>query len=72
MSSFQKFMNTNNEQRTLTPGQSNTKPSSISKSVLQIYRQNIQGLKWKSDDILDFFRFFSSCNVYHRTSFKSI
>jgi hypothetical protein len=37
-----------------TPGQSNVKSSSISKSVLHIYHQNIQGIKWKSDEILDF------------------
>ena len=48
-------MNTNNEECTLIPGQSNIKPSSISKSILQIYHQNIQGLKWKSDEVLDFF-----------------
>ena len=55
MSSFQRFMNTNNEQRTLTPCQSNIKATSICKSVLHIYHQNTQGLKWKSDEILDFF-----------------
>jgi len=55
MSSFQRFMNTNNEQHTLTPGQSNTKASSISKGVLQICHQNTQGLKWESDKMLDFF-----------------
>jgi hypothetical protein len=38
-----------------TPGQSNVKFSSISKSVLQIYHQNIQSIKWKSDEIVDFF-----------------
>jgi len=27
----------------------------VSKSFLQIYEQNIQGIKWKSDEILDFF-----------------
>jgi hypothetical protein len=37
-----------------TPGQSDVKSSSLSKSVLQIYQQNIQGIKWKSDMILDF------------------
>ena len=45
----------NDEQCISTPGQSNVKSSSISKSVLQIYHQNIQGIKWKSDEILDLF-----------------
>jgi len=48
-------MSTNDEQYISTPGQSNVKHSSISKSVLQIYHQNIQDIKWKSDEILDFF-----------------
>ena len=47
-------MTMNDEQCISTPGQSNVKSSSISKSVLQIYQQNIQGIKWKSDMILDF------------------
>ena len=55
MNSFQRFMNTDNEQCTLTPGQPHIKASSICKSVLQIYYQNIQGSKWKSDEIFDFF-----------------
>jgi len=41
-----------------TSGQSNVKSSSISKNVLQIYHQNIQGIKWKSDEILEFFQVF--------------
>jgi hypothetical protein len=45
----------NDEQCISTPGQSHVKSSSISKSVLHIYHQNIQGIKWKSDEILDFF-----------------
>jgi hypothetical protein len=48
-------MTMNDEQCISTPGQSNVKSSSISKGVLQIYRQNIQDIKWKSDEILDFF-----------------
>jgi hypothetical protein len=55
MSGFQRFMNTINEQCTLTPGQSHIKASSLSRSGLEIYHQNTQGLKWKSDEILDFF-----------------
>ena len=43
------------EQCISTPGHSNVKSSSISKSILQIYYQNIQGIKWKSDEILNFF-----------------
>jgi hypothetical protein len=38
-----------------SPGQSNVKFSSITKSISQIYHQNIQGINWKSDEILDFF-----------------
>jgi len=38
-----------------SPGHSNVKSSSISKSVLQIYHQNTEGIKWKSDEVLDFF-----------------
>jgi len=45
----------NDEQCFSTPGQSNVKSSSISKIVLQIYHQNIQDIKWKSDEILDLF-----------------
>jgi len=48
-------MTMNDEQCISTPGQSHVKSSSISKSVLHIYHQNIQGIKWKSDEILDFF-----------------
>jgi hypothetical protein len=43
------------EQCISTPGQSHVKSSSICKSVLQIYHQNIEGIKWKFDEILDFF-----------------
>jgi hypothetical protein len=54
LSNFKRFMTTKDEQCISTPGQSNIKSSSVSKSVLQIYHQNIQGIKWKSDEILDF------------------
>jgi hypothetical protein len=37
-----------------TSGHSNIKTNFISKSILHIYHQNIQGIKWKSDEILDF------------------
>lgn len=55
LGNFQRFMTMNDEQCISTPGQSNAKSSSISKSVLQIYHQKIQDIKWKSDEILDFF-----------------
>jgi hypothetical protein len=45
-------MTMNDEQCISTPGQSNVKSSSISKSVLQIYHQNIQDT---NDEILYFF-----------------
>jgi hypothetical protein len=48
-------MTTNDEQCISTPGQSRVKSSSISKTVLQICDQDIQDIKWKSDEILDFF-----------------
>jgi len=48
-------MATNDEQCVSIPNQSNVKSRSVSKCVLQIYQQNIQGIKWKSDEILDFF-----------------
>lgn len=55
LSNFQRFMATNDEQCISIPIRSHVKSSSISKSVLQIYQQNTQGIKWKSDEILDFF-----------------
>jgi len=48
-------MTTNDEQYILTSGQSNITSKVIPKSVLQIYHQNIQGIKRKSDEILDIF-----------------
>ena len=54
-SNFQRFMTMNDEQVISTPGQSYVKSSSMSKSVLQIYHQNIQGIKWKSDENVEFF-----------------
>ena len=50
VSNFQRSMTIKDEQCTSTPGQSNVKSSSISKSILHIYHQNIQGIKWKSDE----------------------
>jgi len=41
---------TNDEQCISTPGQSNVKSSSISKSCLLNYHQNIQDIKWKCDE----------------------
>ena len=55
LSSFQRFMTTNDEQCILTSGQSNRKSNVIPKNLLQIYHQNIQGIKRKSDEILDIF-----------------
>ena len=55
LSNFQRFMTMNEEQSFSSPGLSNVKSSSISKTVLQIYHQNIQDIKWKSDEILNFF-----------------
>jgi hypothetical protein len=46
-------MTTKHDQIITTSGQSNIKTKFISKSILQIY-QNIQGIKWKTDEILDF------------------
>jgi len=48
-------MTMNDEQCILSSGYSNIKSNAISKSVLRIYHQNIQGIKWKSDEMLDFF-----------------
>jgi hypothetical protein len=42
------------DQTTLTSGQSNIKTKFLSKNVLQIYHQNIQGIKLKTDEILGF------------------
>jgi exonuclease III len=47
-------MTTIDDQTTSNSGQCNIKNKFISKSVLQIYHQNIQGIKWKTDEILDF------------------
>jgi hypothetical protein len=58
-------MTMNDEKCISTPGQSNVKSSSISKSVLEISYQNIQDIKWKSVDI--FLSSFSSHSVYQLT-----
>jgi hypothetical protein len=47
-------MTTIDDQTTSNSGQSNIKNKFISKSILQIYHQNIQGIKWKTDEILNF------------------
>ena len=55
LSNFQRSMTTKDEQCISTLGQSNVKSSSISKDILQIYHQNIEDIKWKTHEILDFF-----------------
>jgi exonuclease III len=54
VSNLYRFMTTKDDKIISTSGQSNIKNKFVSKSIFQIYHQNIQGIKWKTDEILDF------------------